>query len=105
MAERNHAAFTAFLSDEAVFFAGETPVRGKTAIAEQWKPLFEGPTPPFRWEPDLVEVLASGTLALSTGPVYDSTGRQIGRFNSIWRLEAPNGWKIVFDKGSPVCAC
>jgi ketosteroid isomerase-like protein len=105
MADRDHAAFTSFLSNEAVFFAGEEPTRGKTAIAEQWRPFFDGPTPPFRWEPELVVVLASGTLALSTGPVYDSTGRMVARFNSIWRLETPNGWKIVFDKGSSVCTC
>ena len=105
MAARDHAAFTAFLADEAVFFSGETRTRGKAAVAEQWKPFFDGPTAPFRWEPDMVEVLASGTLALSTGPVYDATGRVIARFNSIWRLEAPGRWRIVFDKGSPICTC
>jgi ketosteroid isomerase-like protein len=50
-----------------------------------------------------VEVLASGQLALSTGPVRDSKGKVIGTFTSIWRLEAPGKWRIVFDKGSPVC--
>jgi hypothetical protein len=46
-------------------------------------------------------VLESGTLALSTGPVVDTSGEVVGRFNSIWRLEAPGVWKIVFDKGGP----
>ena len=41
MAARDHAAFTAFLADEAVFFSGETRTRGKAAVAEQWKPFFE----------------------------------------------------------------
>jgi hypothetical protein len=49
-----------------------------------------------------VEVLASGDLALSTGPVVVK-GKVVGRFNSIWRLEAPNTWHIVFDKGESVC--
>jgi hypothetical protein len=33
------------------------------------------------------------------GPVFDPAGKCIGRFNSIWRQEAPGVWKIVFDKG------
>ena len=32
------------------------------------------------------------------------SGKVIARFNSIWRREAPGVWKVVFDKGSPVCA-
>ncbi len=46
-------------------------------------------------------MLGDGTLALSTGPVRDAAGRTIARFNSIWRLEAPGVWRIVFDKGQP----
>jgi len=49
-----------------------------------------------------VEVLASGDLAQSSGPVIVND-RVVGRFNSIWRLEAPHTWRIVFDKGEPVC--
>jgi len=52
-----------------------------------------------------VEVLDSGTLALSTGPVHDPGGKRIGTFSSIWRREADGSWRIVFDKGCPVCTC
>jgi hypothetical protein len=48
-----------------------------------------------------VEVLQSGTLALSTGLVRDPKGIIVGRFNSTWRREAPGVWRVVFDKGSP----
>jgi ketosteroid isomerase-like protein len=101
MAERNHAAFTALLSDQAVFFNGAEVLRGKAAVAAGWKPLFDKPAAPFSWEPDLVEVLADGSLAHSTGPVRDPAGKAIARFNSIWRQEAPGVWRIVFDKGQP----
>jgi hypothetical protein len=47
----------------------------------------------------------SGTLAYSGGPVYDASGKRVGRFNSIWRLEAPGRWKIVFDRGEQPCQC
>jgi hypothetical protein len=38
---------------------------------------------------------------VSTGLVRDPGGKVIGRFNSIWRLEPPGEWCVVFDKGSP----
>jgi ketosteroid isomerase-like protein len=101
MADRNHAAFTSFLSEEAVFFSGPQPLRGKQAVADWWKRFYEKPAAPFSWKPDRVEALDSGTLALSTGPVFDPSGKCIGRFSSVWRQEAPGVWRIVFDKGGP----
>ncbi len=106
LADRNHTAFTAFLSNEAVFFSGSAVLRGKLEVAQAWKRFFEGPEAPFSWAPEKVEVLDSGKLALSTGPVRDPAGKLVGTFTSIWRLEAPGKWRIVFDKGCQVCqAC
>jgi len=105
MKARDHAAFTRFLADEAVFFSGSTPVRGRDAIAGAWRPYYDGPQAPFSWEPEQVEVVDSGTLAYSGGPVFDAGGKRVGRFNSIWRLEAPGQWKIVFDRGDEPCVC
>jgi ketosteroid isomerase-like protein len=101
MAERKHADFTALLSEQAIFYNGAKVLRGKAAVAAGWKAFFDGVAPPFSWAPDRVEVLADGTLALSTGPVLDPAGKPIARFNSIWRQEAPGVWRIVFDKGQP----
>jgi ketosteroid isomerase-like protein len=103
MATRDVQAFASYLADEAVFFGGQKALRGKAAVVEGWKPYFEGPKAPFSWEPEVVEVLDSGTLALSSGPVRNPEGRQVGTFNSIWRREADGKWKVVFDKGCPVC--
>ncbi|MEO7494421.1 MAG: helix-turn-helix domain-containing protein [Massilia sp.] len=105
MKARDHAAFTTFLSDEAVFYSGPTPLHGKQLVAAFWKKLYDKPEAPFSWEPDEVEVLASGTLAMSSGPVYNRDGKLISRFSSIWRQEAPGVWKIVFDHGWEVCDC
>lgn len=102
MQARDFEAFSGFLSKEAVFMAPEGPKRGREAVAEAWRGYFDGPAAPFSWAPDEVEVLASGTLAYSSGPVRDSSGRLVGRFNSVWRLEGPGTWKIVFDRG---CDC
>ncbi|HSN21938.1 MAG TPA: nuclear transport factor 2 family protein [Usitatibacter sp.] len=103
MADRDPEAFASFLAEEAIFFSGEEPLRGKRIVAERWARFFHGSEAPFSWEPDRVEVLDSGTLALSTGPVRNPRGRIVARFNSIWRRESPGVWRIVFDRGSPVC--
>ena len=106
MADRDHAAFTTFLSDEAVFLPGKGALHGKAEVAAAWKRLYQKPEAPFSWEPDTVEVLPSGTLALTQGPVRDPDGRLVGRFSSVWRREAPGTWRIVLDHGCDVCeAC
>jgi ketosteroid isomerase-like protein len=105
MADRDHVAFAAFLSDEAVFFTGPNPLHGKVEVAAAWKRFYERPQAPFSWQPEVVEVLDSGTLAISSGPVFDPVGRKFATFTSIWRLEAPGVWRVVFDKGSPECDC
>ena len=100
MADRDLDAFASFLSDEAVFFAGARPLRGRAAILEAWAPFFQGPDAPFSWAPDLVEVLASGDLALTSGTVTSPSGEAAGRFNTVWRQDADGVWRVVFDKGS-----
>jgi ketosteroid isomerase-like protein len=104
MADRDLTAFAHFISKEAVFVSGAKTLRGRQQVIDGWRKLYEGPSAPFSWEPQTVEVLDSGRLALSSGPVHDAAGKLIGRFTSIWRLEAPNTWHIVFDSGCEVCA-
>ncbi len=105
MAARDLDAFTAFIADEAVFVGGRGALRGAQAVREGWSPFFTGDDAPFAWQPELVEVLDSGTLALSSGPVFGPDGRRAGTFNSVWRREADGRWRVVFDKGCPPCDC
>jgi ketosteroid isomerase-like protein len=105
MADRDHAAFATFVSDEAIFFTGPTPLVGKAAVAAGWKRLYDKPQAPFSWEPKEVVVLASGDLALSSGPVRDPSGKVVATFTSVWRQEAPGVWRVIFDKGNDVCDC
>jgi ketosteroid isomerase-like protein len=105
MAKRDFAAFGALVADDAVFFGGRGAQRGKAAVLAGWKGFFDQPQAPFSWEPETVEVLSSGTLGLSSGPVKDPNGKQTGVFNSIWRREADGRWRVVFDKGCQVCDC
>jgi ketosteroid isomerase-like protein len=105
LAQRDSAAFAAFLSPEAIFFGDTTVLRGKAAVVEGWRPFFAGPAAPFSWKPEVIEVVSSGRLALSSGPVHDPSGRRIGTFNSVWRRGPDGTWRVIFDKGCPVCRC
>ena len=99
MADRDLDAFRSFIAPDAVFF-GPGPIRGRDAVVEAWAPYFEGDDPPFSWAPDMVQVLDSGGLALTSGPVRSPAGDVVGCFNSIWRKDADGVWWVVFDKGS-----
>ena len=101
MADRNLAAFTAFLSSEAVFVGARGASRGPKEIADTWKRFFDGAQAPFSWKPETVQVLNSGTLALSSGPVFDPQGKRTGTFNSTWRRDPDGVWRIIFDNGCP----
>jgi ketosteroid isomerase-like protein len=103
MAKRDYKGFASFLSNEAVFIGSKEISHGKEKVLQYWKPFYEKAEAPFSWKPDKVEVLESGSLAISTGPVYDSKGKLVATFTSVWRLEAPQTWRIIFDKGDAVC--
>jgi ketosteroid isomerase-like protein len=105
MADRDLGAFASFIANDAVFFSGPDPRRGRQQVIDWWARHYTSQAAPFSWEPEEVEVLDSGTLALSSGPVRDAQGKTIARFTSIWRREASGAWHIVFDKGNEVCSC
>lgn len=106
MAKRDYQAFASFIADDAVFFDREnTAFRGKQAVVDSWKGLYEKPAAPFSWRSESVEVSDSGTLAHSSGPVINQKGERVGTFNSVWRRDGDGSWKVVFDKGCDVCNC
>lgn len=100
MADRDLDAFMEFVAPDAVFFTGPEPLRGRDAVRAWWARYFDGVQAPFSWSPNVVEVLSSGSLALSTGPVLAADGSPAGRFLSIWRREPDGRWRVVFDRGS-----
>jgi choice-of-anchor B domain-containing protein len=105
MADRDLQAFGKFLAEDAVFFGPKEAFRGKAAVIENWKAFYQGKDAPFSWKPENVELANDGTLAHSSGPVFDPQGKHVATFNSIWRREADGSWKVVFDKGCGVCNC
>jgi len=100
MANRDLTAFGQFIAEDAVFYSGKEPLRGRDAVLKAWAPFFNTPEAPFSWQPDRVEVAGRGTLGATSGPVYGSNGAQTGRFNSVWQRQPGGEWRIVFDAGS-----
>lgn len=105
MAARDFDAFASWVADDAVFINGGKPLRGKARVLEHWKRFFERPQAPFAWKPEIVEVLDSGQLAYSEGPVTLPDGKVVARYFSTWRRGADGSWKIVLDNGYDRCDC
>jgi ketosteroid isomerase-like protein len=104
---RDPVAFRSLIDPDARFTGNEV-LRGPDAIVGAWDPFFEPEGPRITWRPWIVEVLASGDLALTRGPYRLETkapdGRTVerwGTFNSIWRLGSDGRWRVVFDTGGP----
>jgi len=104
LADRDVRTFRQMIAPDVIWLA-DIPLRGPDAVLTRWQKYFDGPTAPFSWGPELVEVQQGGKLALSTGPVLDPAGKRVGTYTSIWRREASGEWKIIFDRGCPVCDC
>jgi hypothetical protein len=73
MADRDHAAFTSFLAEEAIFISTNRVLRGAREVAAAWKRFYEGPQAPFSWEPDQVQVMNPFTPAATHLPVAGRT--------------------------------
>ena len=104
--EQDLTAFESFLDIDARF-VGASINRGPAEIVEAWSVFFSEDGPRITWRPQIVEVLEDGKLALSRGPYKmtsrDADGKQIeswGTFNSIWRKQSDDTWKVVFDAGN-----
>ena len=104
LADRDVKAFRAMIAPDVIWLADQ-PLRGPDQVLTRWQKFFDAPQPPFSWRPEIVEVQQGGKLALSTGPVLDPAGKRIGTYTSIWRRESTGAWKIIFDRGCPVCDC
>jgi len=102
MTDRNFDEFSDFVSEEAIFLSRDKSLYGRDEITNRWKNYYESDKAPFTWQPDIIEVLPSGKLAISIGKVFVE-GKFVSRFSSTWRLETDGKWRVIFDHGYKIC--
>ena len=96
---------TGYWADDAlVIQPGQALLKGKKDIRTMVEESFKTPGFSITWEPQTVEVSATGDLAYlvekSTINVNDSTGKPMTmHFNgvTIWKKQADGSWKNVVD--------
>ena len=98
-----------FWADDAFLAVpGQPPLKGKQAIRSMVEESFKIPGFSITWQPQSVEVSASGDMAYmiedSQVSVPDSTGKPVlmsTKAVSIWRKQADGSWKNVVDISTP----
>ncbi|MEJ2055428.1 MAG: DUF4440 domain-containing protein [Calditrichaceae bacterium] len=96
-------AFVTYAADEAVIKRGETLIKGKKAIEAYYKNQTLQNVQ-LEWEPEFIDVAASGDLGYTYGPftfhAFDSTGKEIksrGIFHTVWKRHVNGEWRYVWD--------
>ncbi len=105
--KRDFEAFLTFVSDSAAFYSQSGRIlRGRQAVGEDWKPLFDPAGPSLVWQPTDSDVSSAGDLGYTRGVWKISAdspqGRRevTGKYLTIWRQEADGKWRVVVDIGS-----
>ena len=96
-------AFLSFADENAVINRGGKAIKGKKEI----EAYFNSQTlqnVSLVWNPEFVDVAASGDMAYTYGPftfkATQPTGEEInaqGIFHTVWRKQSNGSWKFVYD--------
>lgn len=96
-------AFAAFAAEDVVLMRNDQLVLGKEALKESLQGS-ANQNASLSWEPDFVEVAASGDLGYTYGKyiftLTDSAGtKQVreGIFHTVWKRQEDGSWKFVWD--------
>lgn len=96
------SAFLTFAAEDAVLMRNNTLVLGKESLKESFEGSPENVS--LSWEPDFVDVAASGDLGYTYGKfIYTSTDSlgnesvQEGVFHTVWKRQSDGSWKFVWD--------
>lgn len=87
-------AFLKHMAGDAIIF---TPAPANARAFYESRAGDSGPK--LEWWPAWVVAASSGDLALSTGPSFFD-GKPGGWYASIWRKDADNIWRWIYDGGS-----
>lgn len=96
-------AFLSFAAEDAVLMRNNTLVKGKEAMKEVLQAQ-ASENVSLVWEPDFVDVSASGDLGYTYGKftytLSDTLGNENvmeGVFHTVWKRQEDGTWKFVWD--------
>jgi len=98
-------AFLTFAADDAVLMRNNELISGKQDLSLYFANQAEAPeNEKLSWEPDFVDVSASGDLAYTYGQFTysytDSLGSAVestGVFHTVWKRQSDGSWRFVWD--------
>lgn len=96
-------AFLSYAAKDVVVMRNNALIVGWDALKESFNPG-PGDNVSLSWEPDFVDVAASGDLGYTYGKylytVTDSLGNkteQEGVFHTVWKRQDDGSWRFVWD--------
>jgi ketosteroid isomerase-like protein len=98
-------AFLTYAADDAVLMRNNILIIGKESLKESFdNRKSESGKASLTWEPDFVDVSASGDLGYTYGKyiysVVDSVGNvqlDSGIFHTVWKRQPDGKWRFVWD--------
>lgn len=98
-------AFLAYAADDAVLLRNNKLIIGKDSLRSSFENAeAQNNNVSLTWEPDFVDVSASGDLGYTYGTYLyvttDSTGAKNevkGVFHTVWKRQPDGKWKYVWD--------
>jgi len=108
VADGDVEGFADMVAEDAVFF-GSSTLEGREAVVAAWRPLLDPDSGvSLRWSPSVVEVSASGDLAVSRGDYRltqiaedGSISVGVGTFVTVWKRSEDGKWRATLDIGTP----
>lgn len=97
--------FLAYAADSAVLMRNDSLILGREGITAYFNnQSMDDNSISLTWEPDFVDVSASGDLGYTYGhytfTYIDSSGSKVnhrGVFHTVWKKQSDGSWRFVWD--------
>lgn len=96
-----NSAFTEYFAEKSLIYTDRWLTNGKQYSKER-----KASTVVLKWEPEFMDIAASGDFGVSTGPWEvqeyrpNSAPLATGYFLTVWKKQPDGKWKVILDGGS-----
>jgi ketosteroid isomerase-like protein len=107
VADHDAVAFAEHIDPGAAFAAeSPEPLRGRSAITQQWDGIIQGKRVLLSWYPTRTTIAGAPDVAISSGPALFEDPHpganpryRLGAFHSVWHRSTDGAWRVLFDDG------